>query len=79
MACKLLNDEAGRVIGFVCGPGIGQKKCACGRPSLKLCDGPAPENSGRATCDTALCRACAVHVPYKDLDYCGDHRSLATA
>ena len=56
--------------GFVCGdfgPAVYVRCVACGWAGTKLCDGPAPEGSGRETCDAGLCRGCTVRDGERDL------------
>ncbi len=59
--------------GFICSRGpLPREKCViCGKPHQVLCDYPV---SPAKTCDAALCRRCAVHVPGMDIDYCPGHQ-----
>lgn len=56
------------------------KKCVvCGHASSKLCDfvvSPPEQITHKKTCDKPLCDIHAVHVPGKDVDYCGEHADV---
>lgn len=65
------NGKGGR--GFMCGPGLKRKPCACGSglPASLLCDWKVKGNE-TGTCDAPLCRRCA-HVPAPKKDLCPHH------
>lgn len=67
-------DLGNGVHAIVCGRASRPKPCSvCGRPGMKLCDGPGTQKG--ATCDKVLCGDCATRVegdPSKD--YCPAHR-----
>ena len=68
MVCETVKTGDGYAI--VCSRGRRKPpKCACGRPSTKLCDWPTANGK---TCDKPLCAGCAVHVG-RDRDHCPDH------
>jgi hypothetical protein len=73
---RLQMPDGGTAI--VCRDGR-RKRCAiCGALGAeKLCDGPPPIPSSRATCDRPLCSSCATHVEGEDRDYCPEHKELA--
>jgi hypothetical protein len=52
----------------------GGQRCAyCSREHTKLCDGPAPADANRKTCDRPLCNLHAFHAG-PDTDYCEAHK-----
>lgn len=55
---------------FVCSSGRRQR-CACDRPSTRLCDWKVPSRRS-GTCDKPLCDRCT-HVPAPDKDLCPGH------
>lgn len=60
--------------GFVCGPGLKPKRCACGsgKPADLLCDWKVETKPEVKTCDAPVCRTCATHVG-SDRDLCPAH------
>ncbi len=63
---------------IVCGYRQRQRRCACGRPSTRLCDWKIaqPERGRRGgkpkTCDAPLCDQCT-HSPAPEKDLCKHH------
>lgn len=57
---------------IVCGSkSFATKRCSCGQPATKLCDGKL--DGSRKTCDQPLCDRCTTS-PAPDKDYCPRHR-----
>ena len=77
MPCRVIRDPCG-FGAIVCTRGPVPKRkpdpppapCDfCPHPHSVLCDGPAPEGSGRVTCDAKICRCCALHRG-RNVDLC---------
>lgn len=69
MPCSHVKLPGG-VSAIVCTSGR-RKRCACGKPSTRLCDWKVPgKKSG--TCDQPICAGCT-HVPAPDKDLCPKH------
>jgi hypothetical protein len=57
---------------IVCGSkSLTPKRCSCGKPATKLCDGKLA--GSRKTCDQPLCDGCATS-PAPGKDYCQRHQ-----
>jgi hypothetical protein len=69
MVCRPFNRDG--MTGFVCGPRLRIRKCACGSglPADLLCDWKVGEGK---TCDLQICRGCSIS-PAEDKDLCPGH------
>ncbi len=77
MPCNVVKTESG--FALVCG-GRRAKRCTyCNRPAPFLCDFPVIRKGRKATCDAALCEACAQKGDNPDYDFCRPHFPLAKA
>jgi len=72
MNCELVQLPSGGEA-IICGQRSKPKKCACGKPATRLCDGPRMKRNRLGdTCDRPLCDEHAVRVD-ADHDLCPKH------
>jgi len=69
MPCQHVKIDG--VSAIVCGPRTRRRKCACGRPSSRLCDWKI-RGKKSGTCDKPLCDRCA-RQPAPEKDLCPEH------
>lgn len=69
MPCRPFS--ANGMTGFVCGPRVKAKRCACGsgKPADLLCDWKTDDTGSKdGTCSAPICSACSTRpAPEKDL------------
>lgn len=69
MPCEVIGGAI--VCSRSSGKTLGKCRQCWVREATLLCDGPSVSDRGK-TCDTPLCRTCAVHVE-PNRDFCRDH------
>ena len=69
--------RVGEASGFICVRGRqARHNCKyCSRPATLLCDWPLTGEKAGQTCDTHMCRNCALHRE-PDKDYCRPHAKM---